>query len=731
MHYFNLFIPRVLISILLIAVYSQTGVLAQGTGEMKQPLQLPSDFDYDLYMPSHMSLGKKFHSARRSAELCARLLDNGTEEDIRNAEKIVPGLLNCQETDPGSPYYGAFRWELETPVEDLNAVEFVLFALIPMMIKHEDLLSSQIAESLRHSIRLGLLNIKNIDVHHKYTNIVIKDITNTCLGGELLNDPEIAQRGYNKLSDWMEFTDRSGGNYEYNSLPYTVVAIRVLSTLNRHVKDEETRVRSSVVLARIGLGAYLHAHTPTLRWAGPHGRAYHGSVIGRGGAYHLKEKETETLKEWLENEMVPSWLDGLLEHPTWPDQVVETTGRDEGILTSSYKSDNYTFGVASRNMFNQEIIYIAWQSNVYTIHYTRPGEELAGVVYTRYVLDDNWLGDFSPGPGRSNRGLIPDVGHFQGVQDRNRAIAMYIPRYLNGIERHHSAKAVIAFPHWDPENDRVWINDSKISSFPTVHDHNATVVLETGNIMLAIRPFDLTSLGMEAWPGTNDKSGKPGQLRIVEHEGSLLVELYNFRGIEKTFWELAWPGTFFQGHPKSGFYSEVADRDDYRDGAEFAAVVNSGQVSDRADPPSTFSGTEERKWSVEYSREGRKLGMEVDLFDWFRPSRQWTHEGELPYPMLNSKYAIQSKSGKIRIGDVELSFKEGNAAWLYVSPTGDKIAAGYHGPAPSPLELSNPGFSATIGSLECGTVVWEDGKVSIDASGLEGKPRIKGARLQK
>ena len=140
---------------------------------------------------------------------------------------------------------------------------------------------------------MGLINVSNIDVNHKYTNIAIKDITNTCLGGELLGDTAFSNRGYRKLLSWMEFTDRSGGNYEYNSLPYTAVAIRVMSSLNHYVKDEDTRVRSGIALSRMSLGAYLHAHTPTGRWAGPHGRAYHAAVIGKGGVYRMKEKETD------------------------------------------------------------------------------------------------------------------------------------------------------------------------------------------------------------------------------------------------------------------------------------------------------------------------------------------------------------------------------------------------------------------------------------------------------
>jgi len=323
------------------------------------------------------------------------------------------------------------------------------------------------------------------------------------------------------------------------------------------------------------------------------------------------------------------------------------------------------------------------------------------------------------------------MGHFQGVQDQNRAIALYIPRNLAGMERHHSAKAVIALPHWNPDTDRVWIDNTEVNALPSLHDPDATVVLETGDIMIAIRPFTLDSLGMEPWSEDGKEQAPQPQLRIAEKDGGLMVELYNFRGAERTFWELAWPGTFFQGYPRCGFYSEIADRGEYKDGAEFAATVNSGLIEDQADPPSTYSGTEAeaRPWSVGYSRGDRKLGMKVDLFDWFRPADRWTQTGEIPTPMLESRYAKQSKTGQIKIGDVELKFGEGNAAWLYVSPDGKKIAAAYHGPTPSPLNLVHPDFSVDLSSIECGTVVWEDGQVSVDAIALDGKPSIKGASL--
>jgi hypothetical protein len=98
--------------------------------------------------------------------------------------------------------------------------------------------------------------------------------------------------------------------------------------------------------------------------------------------------------------------------------------------------------------------------------------------------------------------------------------------------------------------------------------------------------------------------------------------------------------------------------------------------------------------------------------------------------MLSSRYALQDKSGHLRIGQTKLIWDGEDAAWLYVSPEGDKIAAGYHGPSKSKLRLTDPEFSVEMPELECGILVWENGEVRIEAYGMKDKPQIKGASLK-
>ena len=99
-----------------------------------QPLPLPPNFNPDTFMLARWE-GKMYHAPRLAAEFANDLLANGTREDVDLAEKVLDAMLACQETREGDPHLGNFLWEREDEVvEDLNAVQFCLFQLIPLMI---------------------------------------------------------------------------------------------------------------------------------------------------------------------------------------------------------------------------------------------------------------------------------------------------------------------------------------------------------------------------------------------------------------------------------------------------------------------------------------------------------------------------------------------------------------------------------------------------------------------
>lgn len=647
-------------------------------------------------------------SPRAFAEEAATLVANGTPKDLATAEELLDRVLSSQERHPDDPHHGNFPRRVGRPVEGFNVVGFILSVLVPMMIEHQDRLSPDLQARLIESIRLGLENLHRTGVNVSYTNPILMDIAVTSLGGELLNDVTIAERGYRKLAEWIEFNDRSGGTYEYNSATYVIVAIRALSLLARLTQDEPTRIRAEVMLAREGLGAALHLHPATERWAGPHGRACYHTVSGTA-------PELEGFRDFIRKGSLPNWLTDAIDSRDEPMQVVETTDALRGIGTYTYHSESFSLGVATRELNNQVNNDIGLQSNLFTLYYRRPESSLPGSVFSRYIVDDEWLDDSPLHDG------LPEMGLFHGVQDHERAISLYTTKKigLGAMKSRSSAKAIVAWPRWGDPSDEVWLDSQRVESFPAPVPPGSVVVVVSGDAMTAIRPLAISDAGRDA----------PIRVSLFDDQ-TLAIEMYNYLGQSKLHWEYAYPGTFFQGAPQNGFYAEAAERSAYENGAAFARVVSSGTLIDVAEEPFTqgVDGHEPRIWKVEYSRDGRSLGVEADLMDWAQPTRRWTDEGELGQPMLESPIARQSRTGKIQIGETTLTSGK-QPAWLFVSPKKNLVVAAYHGPDIRRLKLKLPKGSVELDGIGTGMVIWDNGNVSVEGLGLKGTRRVKGGRL--
>ena len=120
-------------------------------------------------------------------------------------------------------------------------------------------------------------------------------------------------------------------------------------------------------------------------------------------------------------------------------QVDETAYAPLQVTTTTYHSPSFALGTASKEH--------SGQTNVLMGHYTRPGSDKPGVIYTRYLLNDKWLGDFYHATDRTKSRNLIDEGRFYGVQQGSRAIGLYsLPGNLGFI---HSAKAVIIWTRRD------------------------------------------------------------------------------------------------------------------------------------------------------------------------------------------------------------------------------------------------------------------------------------------
>ena len=661
---------------------------------MAEPLPLPENFNPKTCMIANVTENGVFHESRKGAAFAARLVANGTAQDLELAERVLKVVLDCQERRTRDPHYGNFFWMLEDDVvQDLNAVEFNLEHLIPMMLRHGDHLPPDLQARVLEAIRLGLEEIDRLNVLAVYSNITVLDILNSCLGGELLRDAQVATRGYYRLVKWMAFTDVHGIPYEYNSPTYTAVTIRALKKLVDLVQDEDTRIRARTVLARLGLSAGLHIHAGTGRWAGPHSRAYQPSVVCETAP------EIEMMQRWIADGALPAWVADVLAQRPAAFEVIETAFAERDMSITTYHSPSFALGVSTKEFSDQ--------SDVLMVHYVRSGAERTGVVYSRYLTDDKWLGDFYHATDRTKSRNLIDEGLFYGVQQGARAIGLYTPNDLGNVS---SAKAALIWTERDLV-DEIWIGDRRVETLPAGVSPGEIVVVGSGDALVAVWPLTRTDLGRDA------------PIRLAEIQGDLVLEFYNYLGPQKSFWELNWPGAFYKGRPRCGIYVEVTERSAYPDGLAFAQAVAGGTLDDVAALPFTYQGEGERLWSVAYTRDGQALGIEIDLMAWAL-KRRWTHEGDLGWPMLQSPVAQETHAGHVALGGATLTCGP-EAAWLFASPSTGRWVAAYHGLQPAPLTLTVPDGSVEIAAMGTGTLVWDNGQVAVEAIGLQGAPVVR------
>ena len=663
-------------------------------------------YDPDVHLVAMTIDNGTFHTVWMSTEYAVALVENGSPAEIKRAEAVINAVLNCQDMDTRSPRCGNFKWEYEdAAVEDLNAVQFVLIRLIPLLLNHSDRLSARLVERMKPRIHLGLDEVRRIDVSPIYSNIVAQDIANSLLGGQLLNRQEYVQRGAAKLQAWLKAIDQSGIPHEYNSPTYSFVLIEALCKVAAFSQHAEAALLAQLIIARIGLSVALRLHAKTGRLAPPHCRAYYPSLVCQ------TKPEEWTFSQLLAQGKIPAWLETVLNHRPTPMMVTETSDAAAGTVISSYLIPEYSIGVASQELATQSNRFISNQSNVFSIHYTHDSQSRPGVIFSRYLINDNWLGDYRTTPSRSNNHVFRDEGSFRGVLSGPRAFGLYTSRELDAWSRCSSAKAALIWSRAE-DVDEIWIDGLRVDDLPADVPEQSVIAVGCGNVYVLVRPLERTKLGVHA------------PVRMVEHHGSLVLEMYNYLGPAKTFWELANPGAFFQGYVRNGFYVEVVERSRYSARDLFEAFVG-GQITEELDEARTFDDVNSRQWKVAYSREDGALGIEVDLMRW-QIRRRWADGVELGFPMLSSPVALENRSGRIELGDARLHCGNG-AAWLVGLPDAGLWVGAYHGPKPSAFRLEVPAGKVHIERIEAGIVVWDKGHVIVDAIGLQAEPSITGA----
>ncbi len=168
---------------------------------------------------------------------------------------------------------------------------------------------------------------------------------------------------------------------------------------------------------------------------------------------------------------------------------------------------------------------------------------------TRYLHDDAWIGNYQVTPSRGWDHVFPEQGKFRGVQNGSSAIGVAMSNML-GAERANSS-AYLAIVWTNAESvEGIYVNGKLVTEFPVELSIDSDICVVTGKLFIGVRVLGRSNLGIGSNP----------PVRLIERDGMISLNVHNYAGPEKTFWELANPGAFFQSLPFCAFYSEVEER---------------------------------------------------------------------------------------------------------------------------------------------------------------------------
>lgn len=656
-----------------------------------------------------------------SLPLAHALLVRGDPSATEEAANIVAAVLESQETREGHPHRGNWRWLADDPeIGDLNAVQFVLRGLLPLLVDHGDQLPVDLQERCREHLHLALEEVERLDVAPTYTNIHLQSLFGLLVGAEWLGDNHFLHLGKTRWARWVRFTVENGAPHEYNSPGYGGVDLSALAALQQYTRNPGIRLQAQLLYERIWLHLALHLHRPTGQLAGPHCRAYWWQMVtGRGPVKDTLWLETgwiwplkpglyggdpggaavppTSLELALAQNHLPDYLIPWFERQeqAMPYEVREMANRAEGFDLITYHTAGYALGTASKTYaIGTDCYYIEHHANYLMLHYTRPIEKGGwGMMYSRYVVNERHWGTMGAAPDRAKDSNFYDHGHFAGIQHRNKAIGLYA--LMPQPEEVFSLKTVVAFQS-GAELERIWINETPVDldevdqegASQTLHIQDWLIV-EDGGVYVGVRPLEPSALS----------HGAPIRLERGPL-GELWLAIYNYQGAAIRFWEYAsLRGAFWRGNLRAGFVVEVAERQEYASAGAFLAHLRQSHIADGI--------AEDHIRTVTYGSGDDALTLRYNLWKTQPVDRTLEGKAYVP-PILDSPLAVQGNTGYLQVGRARL-YTQPQQVWLIsqeLDPATRTYVAVNPIDRPTPLRLETPAGTVSASAWGMGRLEW-------------------------
>lgn len=667
------------------------------------------------------------HDPRGTLAYASSVLEDG-DAGLERAARAIRAVLALQERRPGDAHYGNFRWMAEDEgVTDLNGVEFMLDGLNAIAHRHRAALPPDLLEEMLDAIRLGLGEVDALDVHPGYTNIALSDISNSVLGGEATGDPAFVVRGERRLDEWFAFTNASGAPHEFNSPTYLGVDIARMAELAATTREPRIAAKARLAAERLWSHVAAHYHPGLAQIAGPHSRSYFDGWTGAPGylklflwrllgderlrqvpPYAPRSREEGHGSAARDHLFVPPYAERWLREKRYPFEVVETTDAERGLDIATYMTADYALGTASRH-YTVGDAPEPWPAfNSTLLHFRRDEEPGFGVLFARYVADDAGVGAHTHASDRTAEDWW-DEGQFVGAQHRGRAILAYglMPR-MRRVRSYKLSVNVLGLA----ADAEVWAGEERVTASPRAVPPGEPVVLGAGAVYAAIIPLEPTDMG----------SGAPIELKLGD--GHLALDIYNYRGPAKQFWEYrSLAGPFYRGNVRNAVILEVGTREEFGDLAAFRRHVAAASVADTTG--------DDLAREIAYSSGGGSIALRYSLWDMDLLERRY--DG-VPFvaPMSRAGASdgsgpqwVQSRDGIVELGRTKLLAggapcwlvaDDDAGAWVVANPSADE----------APVWLETPSVAVECEALPYGRIEVDGAarSIAVDVAEAMGALRV-------
>lgn len=326
----------------------------------------------------HTALTGLVHDIKATScfALCA-LLSN-QEALYEKAVRALYRICELQDVRPESPTFGLWAYYMEQNVDqmtapDYNWANFVGRDLIAVCLLRAQMLPSDLTARLHTAIRNAAACTVKRNVAPDYTNISLIGSLTLISAGELLDDEALFQTGRSRLSELTEYTRVTTGLSEYNSAPYTVVALEETTRMLQFFRDPACLEMAGYLNHAVWEMLVTHYNTALGQLTPPQARAYAdldtgrlASVISLGtdGRYGTLREDTVDmdslfyLKFHCPEDLIPLFAEKerFIAHTYYHKNSIRKLGEDVTIIREldspdltaySYKTPYFSMGAFS------------------------------------------------------------------------------------------------------------------------------------------------------------------------------------------------------------------------------------------------------------------------------------------------------------------------------------------------------------------------------------------------